>query len=108
MPGSADPARRPSPPCSESSYCERVTPSRTASQGAELARLGFAVTPSQANFVWCRRQDRPVKTVFEELKKRNILVRYMAYDGYGDGLRVSVGTDAEVDRLLRELEAILS
>src|SRR5207249_8335038 len=25
-----------------------------------LPKLGFAVTPSQANFVWCRRTDRPV------------------------------------------------
>ena len=31
----------------------------------------------------------------------SILVRYMVYEGYGDGLRVSVGTDAEIDRLLR-------
>jgi histidinol-phosphate aminotransferase len=85
----------------------KVLATRARLEGA-LARLGFAVTPSQANFVWCRRQDRPVKSVFEELKKRNILVRYMAYDGYGDGLRVSVGTDAEVDCLLRELETILS
>jgi histidinol-phosphate aminotransferase len=44
-----------------------------------------------------------VKPIYEELKRRQILVRYMAYDGYGDGLRISVGTDAEVDRLLEEL-----
>ncbi len=69
----------------------------------ELARLGFEVTPSQANFVWCRRSDRPVRPTFEWLKKRNVLVRYMAYEGYGDGLRISVGSDAEIDRLLEEL-----
>ena len=68
-----------------------------------LARLGFVVTPSRANFVWARREDRPVKPIFEELKRRNILVRYMAYEGYGDGLRVSVGSDAEVDQFLGEL-----
>jgi histidinol-phosphate aminotransferase len=68
-----------------------------------LKGLGFDVTPSQANFVWCRRADRPVKPIYEELKRRMILVRYMAYEGYGDGLRISVGTDAEIDRLLEEL-----
>src|SRR5262249_38717118 len=73
----------------------------------ELTRLGFLVTPSEANFVWARREDRPVKPLFEELKRRNILVRYMKYEGYGDGLRVSVGTDAEVGRLLAELRAIV-
>jgi histidinol-phosphate aminotransferase len=72
----------------------------------ELAGIGFTVTPSQANFVWARRSDRPVKPIFEELKRRQILVRYMVYDGYGDGLRVSVGTDEEIDQLLRELASI--
>jgi histidinol-phosphate aminotransferase len=72
-----------------------------------LTDLGFIVCPSQANFVWCQRTDRPVKTIYEELKKRNILVRYMNYEGYGDGLRISVGTDEEIDRLLAELTAIL-
>jgi histidinol-phosphate aminotransferase len=71
-----------------------------------LTGLGFTVTPSQANFVWARR-DKPVKPVFEELKRRNILVRYMVYDGYGDGLRVSVGSDAEIDRLLDEMKTIV-
>jgi histidinol-phosphate aminotransferase len=68
----------------------------------ELGNLGFEVTPSHANFLWCRRSDRPVKAIYEELKRRKILVRYMNYDGY-DGLRISVGTDAEIDRLLAEL-----
>jgi histidinol-phosphate aminotransferase len=72
-----------------------------------LGQLGFAVTPSQANFVWCQRTDRPVKPIYEELKRRLILVRYMAYIGYGDGLRITVGTDEEVDRLLAELRRIL-
>jgi histidinol-phosphate aminotransferase len=72
-----------------------------------LTELGFNVCPSQANFVWCRREDRPVKLIYEELKKRNILVRYMNYEGHGDGLRISVGADEEIDRLLAELRAIL-
>jgi histidinol-phosphate aminotransferase len=65
----------------------------------ELAALGFAVTPSQANFVWAQHQ-RPVKPLFEELKRRGILVRYMNYSPYGEGLRTSVGTDAEIDQFL--------
>jgi histidinol-phosphate aminotransferase len=89
----------------------RATRARTLATRArmerELTALGFDVTPSQSNFVWCRRADRPVKPDYEELKRRRILVRYMAYEGYGDGLRVSVGTDAEVDRLLGELREIL-
>jgi histidinol-phosphate aminotransferase len=81
----------------------------------ELTTLGFDVTPSHANFLWCRRPDRDLKPVYEELKRRKILVRYMNYaagpigapEGAYDGLRISVGTDAEIDRLLTELGAIL-
>jgi histidinol-phosphate aminotransferase len=72
----------------------------------ELAKLGFEMTPSQANFLWCRGTGRPVKPIYEELKRRKILVRYMNYDGY-DGLRISVGTDAEIDKLLADLKTIL-
>ena len=68
-----------------------------------LTQLGFEVTPSQANFVWCRRPERAVKPIYEELKRRMILVRHMAYEGYGDGLRITVGTDGEIDRLVEEL-----
>lgn len=74
---------------------------------AALIALGFAVLPSQANFVWATRSDRPVKPVFEELKRRNILVRYMNYAGFGDGLRISVGSDAEIDRLVEELRKLI-
>jgi histidinol-phosphate aminotransferase len=72
-----------------------------------MRQLGFAVCDSQANFVWCRRADRPVKPIYEELKRRKILVRYMNYEGYGDGLRITVGTDAEVEDLLEELQTIV-
>jgi histidinol-phosphate aminotransferase len=68
-----------------------------------LPTLGFEIVPSQANFVWATRRDRPVKPIFEELKRRNILVRYMDYGKHGDGLRISVGTDADIDRLFEEL-----
>lgn len=73
----------------------------------ELPKLGFHICPSQANFVWARHAPGALERMFEELKQRRILVRYMAYAGYGDGLRISVGTDAEIDRLLAELKTIV-
>jgi len=73
----------------------------------EIRKLGFAALPSQANFVWASRADRRVKPIFEELKRRNILVRYMNYAGFGDGLRITVGSDAEIDRLLGELQSLV-
>lgn len=72
-----------------------------------LRLLGFEVLPSQANFVWVRHVARPVQPLFAQLKERKILVRYMNYPGYGDGLRVSVGSDPEIDRFLDVLAALL-
>lgn len=70
-----------------------------------LAELGFHVTPSSANFVWATRPN-PVKPLYEALKERGVLVRYLNYGPHGEGLRISVGTDAEIDRLLEELRGI--
>lgn len=85
---------------------EKIVATRTRME-RELTALGFDVTPSRANFLWCRRADRPVKPIYETLKARNVLVRYMNYGGEGEGLRISVGTDAEIDRLLAEIRVIL-
>ncbi|HOA51608.1 MAG TPA: aminotransferase class I/II-fold pyridoxal phosphate-dependent enzyme, partial [Thermogutta sp.] len=73
----------------------------------ELRGLGFDVLPSQANFVWCSHPERASKEIYERLKARKVLVRYMNYPGWGDGLRITVGTDAEVDGLLNSLREIL-
>jgi histidinol-phosphate aminotransferase len=62
-----------------------------------LEQLGFSVIPSQANFVWCTHPTRPVQPLYEELKSNRVLVRYMNYPGWSDGLRISVGTDEQVD-----------
>lgn len=72
-----------------------------------LRELGYAVTPSQANFVWARHPTTPHRPVYEGLKARGILIRYMNYAGYGDGLRVSVGTEADIDRLLAEMRRLV-
>jgi histidinol-phosphate aminotransferase len=71
-----------------------------------LSELGFQVTPSHANFVWCVRKDKPVKPIYEALKAKKILVRYMAYPN-AEGLRISVGTAAEIEKLLAELRKIV-
>lgn len=81
---------------------QKILATRERLTGA-LFEQGFLVEPSQTNFVWCQRKDRPVKPIYENLKRRQILVRYMRYEGYGEGLRITVGTDEEIDRLLAEL-----
>jgi histidinol-phosphate aminotransferase len=94
----------------DQAYFSDVRARMVATRGrmhAELSKLGFRVTPSHANFLWCRRTDKPVKPIYEALRSKNILVRYMSYANYGDGLRISVGTDPEIDKLLAELRKVV-
>ncbi len=72
-----------------------------------LRDLGFIVPQSQANFVWAVHGSRPVRRMYEELKRRKILVRYMEYARWGDGLRISVGTDEEVNACLAALRELV-
>jgi len=66
----------------------------------ELRKLGFDVVESHANFLWCTRSDRSSKLLYEQLKHCGILVRYMNYPGWSDGLRISVGSDEQIDAML--------
>ncbi|QFY10040.1 histidinol-phosphate transaminase [Nonomuraea phyllanthi] len=61
---------------------------------AELTRLGVPVVPSQANFVFMPMPDGPAMAA--ALEERGVILR-----AYGtDGLRVTIGTTEENDRLL--------
>jgi histidinol-phosphate aminotransferase len=84
---------------------QRIIDTRTRMQ-QQLGELGFHVQPSQANFIWCTQPDWELKPIFEALKSAQILVRYMVYDGWGEGLRISVGTDEQVAACLTCLKDI--
>ena len=74
---------------------------------AAMRELGFDVTDSQANFVWCTHQDRDLYALYAQLKQQQILVRYMNYEDWGAGLRITVGTDQQIDALLAVLGTII-
>ncbi len=69
--------------------------------------LGFEPVPSQSNFVWCPHPKAPVKPLYERLKQAQVLVRYMNYAGWPDGLRISVGTDEQIDACLGMLKGMM-
>ena len=69
--------------------------------------LGFASVPSQANFLWNPHPSVPVEPLYQQLKASGVLVRYMNYADWGDGLRISVGTDEQVDACLSLLKTLL-
>ncbi len=75
---------------------------------ARLAELGFEFTDSKANFIFASPVKKSAKYVFEELKKRRIFVRYWDKPIICDYLRITVGTDEEMDKLFEALEEILN
>jgi histidinol-phosphate aminotransferase len=72
-----------------------------------LVEMGFDVTPSQANFVWCTHREAAVESLYRQLKEAGVLVRYMLYPNWGDGLRITVGTDEQVDACLALLKGMV-
>ena len=71
---------------------------------AELARRGFRVVPSAANFLFVEPpQGTTAAELFARLRANKILVRHFAGGRTDNCLRVSVGTDAEMDALLAVL-----
>ncbi len=66
----------------------------------QLRELGFYCTESQANFVWCQHPVRPAKEIYEQLKRDGVLVRLLSYPNWQPGLRISVGTDEQIDALI--------
>ena len=91
---------------------------------AALEKRGWDVLPSAANFIFARPpvaagigdrgsgiRGRDVhavaQRVFEGLRERNIFIRYFKGPKTGDRIRISIGTDAQMKRVLREIDRIL-
>ncbi len=72
----------------------------------KLMKMGVDVPESKANFIFAKVQNP--KKVYEELKRKKILVRYFNAAMMNDGLRITIGTRKQIDLLMTELKKILS
>lgn len=72
-----------------------------------LKQLGFAVLPSQANFIFASHSSVSAERLYNELKKEGVLVRYFNKPGIDNYLRMTIGTDEQMERLLEKLTEIL-
>lgn len=73
----------------------------------ELSALGFTFPDSKSNFIFASHKSKPAKEIFEALKERKIFVRYWNKPLINNHLRISIGTDSEMDRLFDALREIL-
>lgn len=73
----------------------------------KLVELGFTVTDSKSNFIFANHANFPAEKIFNELKKRGIYVRYWNKPRINNHLRISVGTDKEMEILISALKEII-
>ena len=73
----------------------------------ELRQRGFTVLDSQTNFLFAKPGQRDAEWLFEQLKKEKIFVRHFSGERIRDYLRISIGTDEQMDRLLEAIDRIL-
>lgn len=73
----------------------------------KLKEMGFELTDSKANFLFATHKSVPAEIIFNELKKRKIYVRYFNKPRIDNYLRITVGTDEEMEQLYKVLEEIL-
>ena len=74
----------------------------------ELKLLGFEVCDSSANFLFVRHPQADAKALLDGLRERGILVRWWDKPRIRDYLRISIGTDEEMDTLCQILKGLLA
>lgn len=73
----------------------------------ELKRLGFSFRDSQTNFIFATHESVPAQTIFDVLREKHIFVRHFGQKRIENYLRISIGTQAEMERFIRETEQII-
>lgn len=85
--------------------CRKVMNTRTRA-AKELAELGFTVSPSATNFLFVRHPEKVGKEIFAYLRQEGILVRRWDIPEISEWLRISIGTDEEMNELIRVLRCM--
>jgi histidinol-phosphate aminotransferase len=75
---------------------------------AALIDMGFEVVDSKANFVFISHGRISANIIFKELREKGILVRHFNKPRIDNYLRISIGTDKEMDTVLLALKEILN
>lgn len=73
----------------------------------ELKNLGFEFADSKTNFIFAKHPKKSGKEIFANLRSRGIIVRRFDLPRIDEYLRISIGTDEEMDTLIRALKEII-
>jgi histidinol-phosphate aminotransferase len=94
---------------SDDAYYQAVTEKIIATREdftKKLVDLNWNVLPSKANFIFAGKKGVRGKTVYLELKKRGILVRYFDGERTRDFVRITIGKKEDMERLLEEIRIL--
>ena len=86
--------------------CGRIMATRERAQ-ARFRELGFEFEPSSSNFVFVSHPEKPAKEIFDELRARHIYVRWFDKPRIDNYLRVTIGTDGQMESFFEALGDIL-
>ena len=86
--------------------CRRIEATR-AKTSARLETLGFEVLPSKANFIFAKSDRIGGGALYQELKKRGVLVRHFDSPRIRDYNRITIGTPEQMDVLVNTIQSIL-
>lgn len=73
----------------------------------ELNRLGFSFQDSMTNFIFATHESVPAQKIFDELRQKHIFVRHFNAPRIQNYLRISIGTQKEMEIFIGEVEKIV-
>ncbi|MEE9445942.1 MAG: histidinol-phosphate transaminase [Cocleimonas sp.] len=86
--------------------CQKIIATRERTT-ASLETMDFLVLPSKTNFVFAKPKSHDAELLYKQLKESGILVRYFSEPRIDGFLRITIGTDSEMDTFLEKLDAML-
>lgn len=84
--------------------CNKKIIATRAKAAESLKELGFSFPVSGANFIFATHETIPAKELFEALRAGNIYVRYFNLPRINNYLRISIGTEEEMGKLITFLK----
>ena len=85
--------------------CQKIMDTRARAE-ERLSGLGFVFPKSSANFIFASHQTVPAREIFEWLKENDIYVRWWNKDRISNYLRITIGTDEQMEALYQALGRI--
>lgn len=96
---------------SDTGYYDRVADRIIATRervAGTLKEMGFKVLPSAANFIFISPPVKNAKKLYEFMREQGILIRYFSGSRVEDFVRVTIGTDEQMNEFLRAAKLFIN